>query len=1059
MESLSAKVKLYNTDLDKFNKRWESNITAEGFEGGPLEYMQYVNEGKALEKRSDALDIELNKKESEGTRIVNRYFVEVKDGLVPKSEFNKLSKDNQSLLMKVGMVEFTRKQERLIAIQEKFLKDFEVEPGKYDVYKLAEYFKSKSTSKTDEGQQAYIIAGMTIYGLGDDAKEAAEWVTATPLQKFDIMKKSGDLKENDFFAGVDEKTGAIKYITLTDKQTKLYKEQNLDKATPDEKIGSLKMARDIGFIDPAVVKGLPYGLGEKGSAYSKERQDAVNKYWASLPQETRNAVVASVATWQAGQPGTLETLKGTGYIIAGQIPVVGTALNWNRMSTGWKVGSVVLDVLCIASFLPAKTSFGGNIFKLKFNPSTEFKTAVSTAKDAGKAFGKAQEATNALSTMQKLNLLRSTGVKPNIATLNKFRGYVHEAVIASAKADQRFVDALGSVRNLDKTDVIWLERYSKMKGLSDAITDVGKYSTKLEKDWAKFRGKWGTGASSKFGSEGMTGQLKLTQQAQQQYLRDYQAVVRTRQKLMEAMKKVSQSTREGARKNPALMRAEEKLPRWSEQGRGWRKGPQPFEPRQVSRLEPKLKKLLGESNKLKQAIGKVERFDPEIAAGLRAKLARILHDADNLRGPQLDYWTGRISRMKVPSDPGATARAVEKFLKDMDNSIAKSIDDDFNALLKDAKAAADKQEDYLRWKGKDIAEGKPWEMPSGSKVKTAVAEKVAERTKVAEKVSGGKGAKSRAAAVETKKSTALKTEEKVATKEKAATEKVIEAAKEEGESKFGMKPKPKDGYKGKQREIPSEVYGRMTAAQIAKYYGNQAVTEAIGTPITRTLTSSQMRTAEQANQAYQQSLTTGLDAATKAFIEEMSKTQDRVKASNMADAAAKDAVDAETKTLTNTKVKTAVETATLTAIKRMLINQEKINIRKFEKEKLIKQKIKLLPGGGTDLEIKEVRGVPPNPGVISWDAGVVKVLVKPPYREGTEDIDYDRLKVARKGKGSQESTLKVTGGKAPQLLVLGRGFDRINVIKGKRMTHRRVRGPGIIDRQGRIHRQRRGSVI
>lgn len=116
-------------------------------------------------------------------------------------------------------------------------------------------------------------------------------------------------------------------------------------------------------------------------------------------------------------------------------------------------------------------------------------------------------------------------------------------------------------------------------------------------------------------------------------------------------------------------------------------------------------------------------------------------------------------------------------------------------------------------------------------------------------------------------------------------------------------------------------------------------------------------------------------------------------------------------------------------------------------------------GGGFDLEIKEVKGIPPNPGVISWDAGVVKVLVKPPYREGTEDIDYDRLKVARKGRDSQEATLKVTGGRAPQLIVLGRGFDRINVIKGKRMTHRRVRGPGIIDRQGRIHRQKRGSVI
>jgi hypothetical protein len=100
--------------------------------------------------------------------------------------------------------------------------------------------------------------------------------------------------------------------------------------------------------------------------------------------------------------------------------------------------------------------------------------------------------------------------------------------------------------------------------------------------------------------------------------------------------------------------------------------------------------------------------------------------------------------------------------------------------------------------------------------------------------------------------------------------------------------------------------------------------------------------------------------------------------------------------------------------------------------------------------------------VVTFEDGIVKVILNPPYREGTQDIDYDHLKVHRKGKGSQEATLKVTGGKAPRFIQLSRGVDRVGITKGKRMTHTRQgvqRGPGIMDRQGRVHKQRRGSVI
>jgi hypothetical protein len=114
------------------------------------------------------------------------------------------------------------------------------------------------------------------------------------------------------------------------------------------------------------------------------------------------------------------------------------------------------------------------------------------------------------------------------------------------------------------------------------------------------------------------------------------------------------------------------------------------------------------------------------------------------------------------------------------------------------------------------------------------------------------------------------------------------------------------------------------------------------------------------------------------------------------------------------------------------------------------------------LQIEHVEGIPDDPGVVSYEDGIVSVKISPPYREGTQDIDYDRLPVTRKGKGSQEATLKVTGGKAPKLIQLSRGISKTSILKGKRMTHTRQgvqRGPGLMDSRGKVHKQRRGSVI
>ncbi len=117
------------------------------------------------------------------------------------------------------------------------------------------------------------------------------------------------------------------------------------------------------------------------------------------------------------------------------------------------------------------------------------------------------------------------------------------------------------------------------------------------------------------------------------------------------------------------------------------------------------------------------------------------------------------------------------------------------------------------------------------------------------------------------------------------------------------------------------------------------------------------------------------------------------------------------------------------------------------------------PGGSDELQIERVEGISAKPGIVSYKDGIVQVEIVPPYREGPEDIHYARLKEPQKGKGSQESTLKVTGGRAPSLVVLSRGVTKTHIYHGKRMSHTRQRGPGILTSGGGFRRQKRGSVI
>jgi hypothetical protein len=251
-----------------------------------------------------------------------------------------------------------------------------------------------------------------------------------------------------------------------------------------------------------------------------------------------------------------------------------------------------------------------------------------------------------------------------------------------------------------------------------------------------------------------------------------------------------------------------------------------------------------------------------------------------------------------------------------------------------------------------------------------------------------------------------------------------------------MSPKPKFTPSG--RSIPSEAYGRRTAAQIAKEYGQQAEQDAIGKP----LPGSNPATAEQINTTYQNGLNNALVNAIQNWTQSMNKHGNENKAWN--DTYTKLQEDLATKPDMPQPVKTAIKDA----------------VRDIFRETLRIPPPKIpLHAPPTELEIKKVVGMPKNPGVISWEDGAVKVEIFPPYRKGSADIGYQSLPEPTKGEGTQERTLAVKGGEAPRLLQLGRGWDDIGIHRGRRMTHRKQRDYGLVIEGNRAIRQPRGTIV
>jgi len=94
--------------------------------------------------------------------------------------------------------------------------------------------------------------------------------------------------------------------------------------------------------------------------------------------------------------------------------------------------------------------------------------------------------------------------------------------------------------------------------------------------------------------------------------------------------------------------------------------------------------------------------------------------------------------------------------------------------------------------------------------------------------------------------------------------------------------------------------------------------------------------------------------------------------------------------------------------------------------------------------------------------GFSRVKAKPPYRLGTSDIDFEHLKSPTKGKGSEQATLRVYDGDAPQKLVLRHGWKRTSILKGEELHNTLIkpRGRGIVmGLDGRTRKSRKKGIL
>lgn len=792
---------------------------------------------------------------------------------------------------------------------------------------------------------------------------------------------------------------------------------------------------------------------EKNKYYPEARGVSAQVYAALGPGVKDKGVVYPVLKWHEQltsvkeEEGQVVTAKSFSLQVGDAVvPFMHTVRNWNELPDWEKGLNLFVDVLVVASFAkpitqvakqtaskliiregraaitaPSRATPSGITMQMSIRQQVkaEHEIISNLAKEAGSARQDLRLKMDAIQVAERAGLMPKNMAIPKTRIQRSLMDNLERAANRAHNADLKFGQTFPNVQQLSAKQLARLEKTSGFQGLQGSVKDINSIQTKLAKEWKVLN-------DAKFarGKPGWWEQINKIDDLQRQLDKSYtkyQDVV-----LPKRFREPSSSTPEG----------------WQSRARKWGKGKDTGVGTFVKVDEKSLDAAQQELYEMKK-LARRGKLPADEQAALYDDIASLQKRIKS-EEEWLKYKREHPAKIAQAGFEGETPRAV---------------------IEGDAKAAIEEVERLTKSGGpsKGMGGGTP-EKGYGSQGQWTRAEFEAEKARVAEI----NARQPRLWETEAKPKTATAVKEQEATEEEltklfevkqkaAKAEELAEAAKrtkvpkvEEGKPKFGMAPKEK--LRTTAKSIPPEVLGRMTYAEIARLYGNQAVEDAIGKPLTGNFTKSDIKTAQETNALFE----TQLAGATKAATEQLIKTYNATNNMNQAQNDAITALEAYTQTQTQTQTQTKVQTAVQTAVEEAVRDIVTKPPFKF----VPKPRIVIPPPD--DLQIEHVEGIPDNAGVLSFEDGFVSVRISPPYRGGSQDISYDHLKVHRKGKGSQEATLKVTGGKAPRLIQLSRGISRTSIMKGKRMTHTRQgvqRGPGIMDRQGRVHKQRRGSVI
>lgn len=803
------------------------------------------------------------------------------------------------------------------------------------------------------------------------------------------------------------------------------------------------------------------GWGVAMGPYDVLEPDKFEPYWERLPEDERTVVLAHYYTPD-------QRMADLGHTLVSVIPVVGTIVEWDRMSTSEKIASAVLDAAIIGWILAPKVG-------LALLRPRSVKPLINAAKIAGVAQTRLRTLLTELKVAERIHL--------PAAHIQGFKSEIQVATNVARRSDIRLAGMLEGLSRIDAADLIKIQRVAKIPGLASAVTNVAKIQGKLGREWVKLE--------------------KLTI-GTEKYIKRLTKIQGIRGKLDEALLKFDNTIKRAPALGVSRSRLDKVVASAVRRREALKAAWAKLEKLELGSLEhtKQFARIRGAAGKLDEAltnlrgtikrvptiggakarkiasrvIGKQEALSKEWAKleGMRpygrkyaAQLNRVKRTEDELE--KLLAEVGRMSRTTEPI-PAQEFWGYKTEWKGPGKPPAEGWDDAFKGV-KGRPAMDDVQADYDRLLGDvtrreglkalatDVAlrERTTWTLPKGQHVlrlepwyRAKPTTEAMLRIKGTPAVSPAPITAPFAMSVAREALAPHYPAHPMAEPYKVPVVAPGAPITTPSAVDVGISAPPVSAPPSVLEDdvIALAQYSGMAPAEIAQAspativgaYAAQAVEVAIGKPITEIATEAEVRTAVAINAAYQVAILQGVEQAVSTFNAVHAQTGSRVRAIAATEAIINTAIDTalETLTETETRTKTAVRVKARLAVRTILKQQ----MTRGGKELMMP----LLPWPeGTAVEA-ERRAVPA--GSIAWKHGLFWKVIPPPYDvkkpitlpKGV--IPQGAKFIHETGKGSARRTVQVIGGVAPRDIDIDLGKIDVHIRTRKGETSIEFRSDG-----------------